>query len=287
MKVLVTGSNGQLGKTIKERYASSKDLEFIFSTKSVLDITNKNEVDIYFKENDFDYCINCAAYTNVEKAEDEPKQAFLVNSEAAKNIALACEKYDTILIHISTDYVFNGESSKPYKETDALDPINIYGASKLAGEQHIKDQIERHFIIRTSWLYSKFENNFLNTIVKKVKNDEDLKIISSQKGAPTCCDDLAEFLIFLISEKRSRYGIYHFTGLGEASWYDFGRQIASNFKWYNLEKIQAVNVYKTKAKRPKYSVLSLEKVQNLYPKINLWIDSVNDTVQSLKTNRNN
>lgn len=287
MKVLVTGSNGQLGKTIKEKYSSTKDIEFIFTSRRSLDIENKKEVDTYFKENNFSYCINCAAYTNVEKAEDKPKHAFLINSEAVKSLTLACKKHKVILIHISTDYVFNGESSQPYKETDITDPINIYGKSKLEGEEHIKKIFEHYFIIRTSWLYSKFENNFLNTIVEKVKNDQDLKIISSQKGAPTSCNDLAEFIIFLISEKIKGYGIYHFTGLGEASWYDYAKHIASNYKLYNLEKIQAIDVYKTNAKRPKYSVLSLEKAQNIYPKINSWKDSVTNTIESLKKSINN
>ena len=163
----------------------------------------------------------------------------------------------------------------------------MYGKSKLEGEEHIKKASEQYFIIRTSWLYSKFKNNFLHTIHKKVKNKEDLKIISSQKGTPTSCSDLAEFIIFLILNQNKTYGIYHFTAFGETSWYDFAKQIASNYKGYNSEKIQPIGVYKTKANRPKYSVLSVKKAQEIYPKITSWTIGVNNTIQSLKTSGNN
>lgn len=287
MKVLVTGSNGQLGKTIQEQHSSLKDIEFVFTSKTSLDITSKAEVDTFFQNNTISYCINCAAYTNVEKAEDDPQEAYLINSDAPQQLALACKNFNITLIHISTDYVFDGESNKPYKEADVTNPLNVYGESKRQGEQNIIEALENYFIIRTSWLYSKFENNFLNTIVEKVNQNENLNIVSSQKGTPTSCDDLTEFILFLISEKINDYGIYHFTGLGEASWYDFAKQIASNFKHYSNENIKPVDTYITKAKRPKYSVLNLKKALNIYPKIKPWHESVNSTIQSLKNSSNN
>jgi len=282
MKVLVTGSNGQLGKTLQEFYASSKDVEFTFTTRDELDITNTKEIDQYLKKNDIDYCINCAAYTNVEKAEDEPEHAFLINSIAVHNLALACKKKGIILIHISTDYVFDGEKTKPYKESDETYPINTYGKSKLKGEQNIKAILDHYFIIRTSWLYSRFGHNFLDTILKKVLHNDDLKIVSSQTGSPTSCDDLAEFIYFLILNKDITFGIYHFTSQKSTSWYGFAKHIASHFKAYDLKKIQPLETYKTKAERPSYSVLDLSKTLNIYPKINSWIHSVNETIASFK-----
>jgi dTDP-4-dehydrorhamnose reductase len=183
INVLVTGASGQLGKTLNEISSKYSDkIKFTFTSKLELDITNKNHIEAFFNKDNFDYCINCAAYTNVEQAETFPEIAFKVNAEAVKNLTLACKKTNTILIHISTDYVFDGTKSEPYSEEDETNPINEYGKSKLLGEQHIPQTLEKYFIIRTSWLYSVYENNFLKTIVDKIKHSEKLQITTSQQN---------------------------------------------------------------------------------------------------------
>lgn len=278
-RVLVTGANGQLGKTIKELYWKNKDsMDFVFVTKSQLDITCKNEVDTFFNKSEFDYCINCAAYTNVEQADSEPEKANRVNAEGVKNLAEACKLSDTILIHISTDYVFDGTKNEPYTESDDPNPINEYGKSKLLGETYIVNTLTDYFIIRTSWLYSKHEKNFLTTIVKKIKENSKLKIITTQKGTPTSCVELSRFIYFLIKSKEGKFGFYNFSALGEATWYDFAVQIAKHFKNYRSTLITPVNTFDSKVKRPEYSVLSNKKSQSIYSNLKDWRQSVDNTI---------
>ena len=181
-RVLVTGANGQLGKTINELFSKNEDnLKFTFATRAELDITKEANLKVFFRNNKFDYCINCAAYTNVEQAEKTPKTAYKVNAEGVKYLAEACKETDTVLIHISTDYVFDGEKTEPYTVKDKPNPINEYGKSKLLGEQHIQDILEKYFIIRTSWLYSKkYGNNFYKTILEKAKAEKELFITDEQ-----------------------------------------------------------------------------------------------------------
>lgn len=279
-KVLVTGANGQLGKTFEELY-SNNEFEFVFTSKNILDITNYSLVDTYFRENKFKYCINCAAYTNVEKAEDDPEQAIKINAEVVKNLALKCKKYNTILLHISTDYVFDGKKQSPYTENDLVNPINEYGKSKLLGEKYIENILTDYFIIRTSWLYSKHEGNFLKTIVSKIHKNSQLKITTAQKGTPTSCIELSKFIYFLISSKQKKYGIYHFSAIGETTWYKFALQIASHFKNYDKSNISPVSSFNTKATRPQNSVLNNGKAQLIYKRIERWEKSVNHTVINL------
>lgn len=284
-KVLVTGANGQLGKTIQELYAANnKNTQFTFTTKLELNISIKNEVEVFFSKNNFDYCINCAAYTNVEEAETNKEAAFKINADAVKNIAKVCKKNNTTLIHISTDYVFDGEQNEPYLESDKTNPISVYGESKLLGEQNIQDILKEYFIIRTSWLYSKHGKNFLKTIVSKIQENTKLEITTSQTGTPTSCVDLAKFINHIILSKENKYGIYHFSALGKATWYDFAIQISTHF---NKSNISSVNTFNSKAKRPSYSVLNNAKTSKIYKGINNWQDSVNNIVKdllSLKTN---
>ena len=190
-RVLVTGANGQLGQTLKELYSSDSTIDFTFTTKTILDITNKYQVDTFLSQNSFDYCINCAAFTNVEQAEKTPDPAFLVNAEAVKNIAEACKKNNIILIHISTDYVFDGLKNDPYLETDQTNPQSIYGQTKWEGEEAVRNH-KKHIILRTSWVFGSHGQNFLKTILKLIQEKTSLNIVSDQKGTPTSVDVLAD-----------------------------------------------------------------------------------------------
>jgi dTDP-4-dehydrorhamnose reductase len=274
-KILVTGSNGQLGQCLKQQLQNTGDVSCYFTTREDLDITNNDVVQRFFGKHNFDYCINTAAYTNVEKAESEQKEAFLINSEGAYNLAKACKKYNVVLLHISTDYVFDGMAKTPYQEQDPINPLNVYGASKLKGEQHIVNTWNKHFIIRTSWLYSQHGNNFLNSMLQFAKQKKVLTITTQQKGTPTNANDLAQVLVSIIKTGNARYGLYHFSNQGEATWYDFAKAI---FK--ATGEIDAVNLAKTEhyatfAKRPSYSILDCTKIiKNLGVQTSNWKTSL-------------
>lgn len=256
--ILVTGANGQLGKTIEELYSNNDEgFKFTFTSKKILDITNKVEVAKIFSEHEFDYCINCAAYTNVEQAEKTPNIAYLVNAGGVKNLAESCKRHSVVLIHISTDYVFDGEKNIPYTVKDETNPINEYGKSKLLGEEYIIDMLEDYFIIRTSWLYSKkYGNNFYRNILKKVKTEKKLTITTEQKGCPTNSVNLSKYLINLILTKEQFYGIKHFCDEKVMTWYDFAEQILIDNDLFTKIELKKTEKYITFAKRPKFSVLS-------------------------------
>ncbi len=282
-KVLVTGANGQLGKTLKDLYlVNNNTIEFVFVTKADLDISKKGEIETYFSSHTFDYCINCAAYTNVEQAEESTEEAFKINSEAVRYLAEFCMASNIILIHISTDYVFDGKKSLSYKETDETNPINVYGRSKLAGEKEITKILNNYFIIRTSWLYSKFPKNFLTSIISKIQQNSDLSITTEQRGTPTSCIELSKFIYSLITTKSDDYGIYHFSAKGEATWYDFVIKIAEHFPDYDKSKISAIGSYQSKAERPKYSVMDNSKAQRKYLGQNFWFQDLDGLVQNMK-----
>ncbi|WP_204344479.1 dTDP-4-dehydrorhamnose reductase [Psychroserpens algicola] len=280
-KVLVTGANGQLGKTLREisgRFAEA--IEFTFLEKSQLDITNQEEIQRYFKDNIIDFCVNCAAYTNVDLAETETDKAMMVNAHAVAYLSKACKAHNTVLIHMSTDYVFDGNSTTPYKENDPTHPINSYGKSKRLGEEHIQSNLSNYFIIRTSWLYSKFNKNFIKTVYSKLKSGHQLRIITTQKGTPTSCVDLSNFIMFLITNRVKAYGIYHFSAIGETTWFDVGLYIAQYFK--RSSAVIPTPIFESKASRPIYSVLSNDKVISLTKQEpNRWQDSVDDVLKSL------
>lgn len=274
-KVLVIGAGGQLGQCFKKKTEKYPNLEMVFTGSDVLDISMFGVVSTYFRENDFDYCINCAAYTNVEQAETNREMAFLVNSEAVLNLAEACEENDCTLVHFSTDYVFDGTKETPYTEEDETDPLNVYGASKLAGEEHIQQVLEQHFIFRTSWLYSNIGHNFFNTIRKKATEVPELKIITSQKGTPTNAYDLAELVLDILSEGSNAYGLYHYSNHGEATWYDFAEEILRLSGLLHKVNLQRVESFESLAVRPTYSVLSKEKIQAIFQKdIKTWQESL-------------
>jgi len=265
-EVLITGSNGQLGKTVFALHQGNnyKALNFTFTTKATLDISNQEQVDRYFKSNNFNYCINCAAYTAVDRAEEEKEEAFLINAIGARNLAEACKKYGVILIHISTDFVFDGSKNEPYSETDIPNPINVYGASKLQGERNIQSILENYFIIRTSWLYSEFGNNFVKTMLRLGAEKEELHVVNDQIGSPTYAQDLVEVVLEIIISGNKKFGLYHFSNKGAISWFEFAQAV---FKLgqisIKLNSIQTKN-YPTPARRPKNSVLESSKIETAF-----------------------
>ena len=253
--ILVTGSKGQLGRCIQKIAADYPQFQFHFHDAASLDITERASIARVFGSNQFDYCINCAAYTNVEQAEKTPKTAFSVNADGVRNLAEFCLKYQTVLIHISTDYVFDGEKKTPYFPSDETNPINEYGKSKLKGEEYIKELLQRYYIIRSSWLYSEFGTNFYNTILKKVKAGEDLQITDRQTGCPTNANNLAVYVLNLIGKGTPDFGIHHFTDGVPMTWYDFASRIIKENKLERKVKLVKAKNYRTFATRPINSIL--------------------------------
>ena len=281
INLLVTGSSGQLGQCLKQLLLSATDISCYFAAREDLDITNSDEIQRFFSEHNFDYCINTAAYTNVEKAESEQKEAFLINAEGAYSLAKACKKHNVVLLHISTDYVFDGMAKTPYQEQDPTNPLNVYGASKLKGEQHIGDTWNKHFIIRTSWLYSQYGHNFLNSMLEFAKQKKALTITTQQKGTPTNANELAQVLVTIIKTGNARYGVYHFSNQGEATWYDFAEAIFKATGEIDTVNLAKTEHYATFAKRPAYSVLNCSKLKDtLGITYRNWEDSLKQIINS-------
>jgi len=274
--VLVTGSNGQLASCIKDLAKQYEDLDFIYTDYKELDICDLNQVNTFFKSNKkIDYCINCAAYTAVDKAESDVEKAFEINANGAKNLAIACSEFDAILIQISTDFVFDGEKNEPYTETDVAKPISVYGASKLQGEIEIKQTLETYFILRTSWLYSEHGTNFMKTMLRLAETRDEISVVSDQIGTPTYAGDLADVILKIISSKNTNFGLYHYSNEGVASWYGFAKAIfeASNLK-IKLNAIKT-EAYPTPAKRPFFSVMDKEKIKSVLEIVTLnWQDGL-------------
>lgn len=263
--VLVTGSNGQLASCIKDLANQYKNLNFIYTDYKELDICDLKQLNTFFKSNlKIDYCINCAAYTAVDKAESEVDKAFEINATGAKNLAIVCRKFDAVLVQISTDFVFDGKKKEPYIETDVANPISVYGATKLQGEVEIKQLLEKYFIFRTSWLYSEHGTNFMKTMLRLAETPDEISVVSDQIGTPTYAGDLAAVILKIISSKNTNFGLYHYSNEGVASWYDFAKTIfeESNTE-INLNPIKT-DAYPTPAKRPKHSVLNSEKAQKVF-----------------------
>lgn len=277
--ILVTGSSGQLGRTIFELYKDQNNLRFHFKSKSELDITQLSDLEKFFQHNQIDFIINCAAYTNVEDAEVKRVKAQKVNSSGVLNLVNVSRKHNTKLIHISTDYVFDGIKKTPYTENDIPNPLNYYGITKLMGESIIKDADVDYYIVRTSWLYSKFENNFFTFITNALTQNKEIQITTSQKGVPTSVKSLSKFLIFLIKNSKDiPFGTYNYVDDGIASWYDFAFEIARNYNPSKTQIIKAIDVYATKAVRPNYSVLSNSKIKKFYTNILPWQEILKDTL---------
>ncbi|GAA4761606.1 MULTISPECIES: dTDP-4-dehydrorhamnose reductase [Flavobacterium] len=264
MVVLVTGASGQLGQSLQFIASHYSEMQFIFASSQDLDITNTERVLTFFEQNKIDFCVNTAAYTAVDKAELEHERALFVNVIGPKNLAIACEKSNVTLIHISTDFVFDGSAEKPYLESDETNPIGVYGQTKLDGEKEVISNCDKYFILRTSWVYSKFGNNFMKTMLRLAQDRTELNVVSDQIGTPTNAVDLAEVIVAMIKSKNKEYGIYNFSNEGICSWFDFAKEI---FKINNVN-IQVnpilTEAYPTPAKRPKYSVLDKSKIKSTF-----------------------
>lgn len=257
MVILVTGANGQLGQSVLKVASKYPNAQFIYCTSSELDVTNLDSCKAAFKKYKPQYCINTAAYTAVDKAESEPEKAFAVNVTGAQNLALVCKEFDAVLLHVSTDFVFDGENTKPYKTTDKTNPINVYGETKLKGEIAIQNIWGKHFIVRTSWVYSEFGNNFKKTMLRLAETRDEISVVNDQIGRPTYAPNLADFLISKIISEDKNYGLYNFSDAKICSWYEFAVDI---FKENNVSiKVNPIpaSQYPTPAKRPKYSVLEV------------------------------
>ena len=279
MVVLVTGSSGQLGQSLQFIAEKYPYIDFIFCTSQQLDISNLENCHSIFSSKKPDYCINAAAYTAVDKAESEVEKAYSINVIGAKNLAQVCKKHHTVLLHLSTDFVFDGTKKTAYNEGDLPNPTGVYGQTKLDGEKAIQAVFEHYFIIRTSWVYSQFGNNFMKTMLRLATERDSLSIVNDQIGTPTNAIDLAEALIKIIqycqTELVEVFGIYNFSNEGECSWFDFAKKIFENHKTsINLNPIPTSN-FPTPAKRPKYSVLDKTKIKSTFGiAIKSWEDSL-------------
>jgi dTDP-4-dehydrorhamnose reductase len=269
MVVLVTGANGQLGQAIQFVAGNYPNIHFVFCSSSDLDITNKENCDSVFNKEKPDFCINTAAYTAVDKAESEPQKAHLINCIGAKNLAESCKNFNVKLIHISTDFVFDGSKNAPYNETDLPNPKGVYGQTKLDGEIAIQEVFDAYFIIRTSWVYSQFGNNFMITMLRLASERTSLSVVNDQIGTPTNALDLAECLLTIITQHptpntQDLFGIYNFSNEGQCSWFDFAQKIFEiNQVKINLTPIPTTQ-FPTPAARPKYSVLDKTKIKNAF-----------------------
>jgi len=288
MKILITGAYGQLGNEIKVLSDAFPGWQFLFTDVDTLDITNENAIDIWFQKNKPRFVINCAAYTAVDKAETDSETAEKVNSLAPKLMAKFSKKFDAKLIHISTDYVFDGESFTPYSEEAEVNPKSVYGESKLKGEQNCFAENPETIVIRTSWLYSTFGNNFVKTMLRLGKDRGQLNVVFDQVGTPTYAADLANAILSIIqiSEKQPEKfvpGIYHYSNEGVASWYDFAKAIfeISDVKCI-VSPVRSVE-FPTPAKRPNFSVLDKSKIKNIFGvNILYWRVSLDECIKRLK-----
>lgn len=285
MKVLVTGANGQLGLELAELTPISSGNTFFFTDKNTLNIVDFEATESYISTNKINIIVNCAAYTNVDKAEDEPKIADEVNHLAVRNLGLIAKKRQIKLIHISTDYVFDGNSCISYAETDAANPQNAYGISKLKGEKALLEiNPKNSLIIRTSWLYSEFGSNFVKTMLRLSAEMEQIKVVSDQIGSPTYAKDLAAVILKIIPAINNEgIQIYHYANKGQCSWFQFAEAIMKIAQRNCLILPITSAEFKTKAKRPKYSLLNTDKIEQEFNlKIPDWEDSLKECVLNLK-----
>lgn len=283
-KILVTGSNGQLGSSLRLRFGNDPDIEAVYTDYDTLDITDREAVEKYIGENRFDIIVNCAAYTAVDKAETDAILAAALNTGAVGNLAEAAVKSGTKVIHISTDYVFSGQSFRLYEENDEPYPQGIYGRTKLEGEALLTSFCQNAMIIRTAWLYSEFGKNFVKTMLQLAGTRPEINVVADQIGSPTYAGDLAEAIHSIISSGNWIPGIYHYTDEGVASWYDFTKAIFE-IAGRNV-KVNPIptSAYPTPARRPLYSVLSKTKIKNTYGlDIPYWRDSLRKCLDAIKT----
>lgn len=285
-KILIIGGNGQLGNCLNKLSSEyALDYEFHFTDYDTLDITNQKQINEYFSEYEPHYCINVSAYTAVDLAEKEKEKAFAINAEGVGYLAEACAEKGIDLIHISTDYVFDGNINIPYSEDDFTNPLSVYGASKLEGENLALENNPKTIIIRTSWLYSEFGKNFVKTMLNLFGSKDELNVVADQFGQPTNANDLAEVIMKIISTEEKEYGVFHFSNYPETTWFDFAKKIAELSK--SKIKINPISTeqYPTPAKRPMRSTMCLDKIENSYniePKY--WENSLEECMEILLKN---
>jgi len=282
MKIIILGASGQLGSCIKKVSAERNTYDILFATQENGNILNKELLNILFENEKPSYVVNCAAYTAVDKAEDEQEICRKINRDGALFIAKACKQHHASLIHISTDFVFKGNVAYPLKETDPTEPENIYGLTKLEGEEAIAGVLPEHFTIRTSWLYSEFGNNFVKTMLRLGKDRSELGVIADQIGSPTYAIDLAGAILDIIESGSKSYGIYHYSNEGVASWFDFAKAVFDiNNTQLRLNPLKT-SEYVTKAVRPAYSVMDKSKIKNTFGiGIPYWRDSLAKCIEQL------
>ena len=264
--ILVTGANGQLGNEMKVVSSAYPAYNFLFVIKEDLPIDEAEAVKKYFADHLIDYCVNCAAYTAVDKAETEPEKALLINATAVGNLAKICKQYNTQFIHVSTDYVFDGTSIIPYKEDHPVSPVNMYGDTKLKGEKLALQNNPGSIIIRTSWVYSSFGNNFVKTMLRLTKEKEQLNVVSDQQGCPTYAADLASAIMQIISSGKATEnpGIYNYSNSGIIDWWQFAVEIKELCESKCIVHPIPSSNYPTPAKRTAYSLLDKTKIKEVY-----------------------
>ena len=283
-RILVVGANGQLGHCLQKLAPKYHDLfDFNFTGSEALNITDKAQIEKEFEEYQPDFVINASAYTAVDLAEKEEEKAFSVNAIGVGHLAEVSKDHNAILIHVSTDYVFDGETNLSYSEDDFTNPIGVYGASKREGEELALENNPETVILRTSWLYSEFNKNFVKTMLHLFNIKDELGIVGDQYGQPTNANDLAEAIMDIIEAKSKTFGIYHFSNYPETTWFDFASKIKEFSESSVVLKAITTEEFPTPAKRPKRSTMSLDKIEkdyNIEPKH--WENSLQDCVEILK-----
>ena len=284
-KILVIGAGGQLGNCLQTVVKEKNLHDFFFPEESKANILDKSLLNRLFKEHQPDFVINCAAYTAVDKAEEEVELATAVNVDGVINLIELCEKFQSTLIHISTDFVFEGNEVRLLQEQDTTRPISVYGDTKLQSETEITKALSKYFILRTSWLYSEYGNNFTKTMLKLGAEREELSVIADQIGTPTYAIDLAETILMIITSGKKAYGIYHYSNEGVTSWYDFAKAIFQLSETTVKLNPIPTSAYPTKAKRPHFSVMDKSKIKTTFEiEIPYWRDSLAKCIINLKSN---
>ena len=282
--ILVTGAKGQLGQEFQQLEKNFPSLNFLFVSKNELSIADENAVNTFFKNKQIDICINCAAYTAVDKAETDKETAIAVNAIAVGYLAKACKNHNAKFIHISTDYVFDGKGIKPFTENDQTNPVNFYGQTKLSGELNALKENEETIIIRTAWVYSSFGNNFVKTMIRLMNERESIGVVNDQYGCPTFAADLAQAIMQIIVGNNFLAGIYHYSNKGKISWYDFAKEISQQINSHCVVNEITTSQFPTPAARPSYSVLDTSKIAETFNiTITEWKESLQKCLALLKS----
>lgn len=281
-KIVVIGSKGQLGNELQDISTQYPHYQYFFYDKDELDITQQEEVAERIKELQPDFLINCAAYTAVDKAETDKELCFAINADAVRYLAKACKDNSTQFIHISTDYVFDGTATTPYKEDDATNPQNVYGESKLAGEKEALAEDPDAIIIRTSWVYSFYGNNFVKTMLRLMQSRPEINVVADQSGSPTYAADLAQAIMDIIEGGNWQPGIYHYSNAGVITWFDFAKAIRDLSHLSCTVNPITTEQYPTPAARPTYSVMDKTKIQQTFGiPLKDWKESLQECLAKL------